>query len=296
MLFVPATNKKLVASAMRRDPDAFQIDLEDSVPLDRKSEARAAVAAIAGQLAATGADVTVRINRPWRLALPDIEAAIGPSIHALNLPKVPDASYVRFVGEIASELEWERGLPVGHTRIIVMIETAEGLLNMAEIARASERVVAITIGAEDLALDLGMEPEPDGLYAPNMQLVANARAAGILPLGYLGSVAQFSDREAFRAIVRRSRALGFAGGFCVHPSQIDILNEEFAPTAEQHAFAAELVEAYEEALRSGKGAVTFRDKMIDRPVADRARAMLARGAVIAQKNRAKQAVADRRRD
>jgi len=165
-----------------------------------------------------------------------------------------------------------------------MIETAEGLENIGEIARASERLVAITIGAEDLALDLGMEPEADGLFAASMALVTAARAAGILPIGYLASVAQFKDRDAFRTVVRRSRRLGFAGGFCIHPNQVDILNEEFSPDREQLAFAAELVDAYENALRQGMGAVTFRDKMIDQPVADRARALLAQAAMIATKD------------
>ena len=110
-----------------------------------------------------------------------------------------------------------------------MIETAEGLANVAAIAAACDRVVAITVGAEDFALDLGIEPEADGLYVANMNLLAAARAARIVPIGYLGSVAQFSDREAFRAVARRGRALGFEGGFCVHPNQVDILNEEFSP-------------------------------------------------------------------
>ncbi|TCL66434.1 CoA ester lyase [Rhizobium sp. BK251] len=287
MLFVPATSARHVESARRRNPDAFQIDLEDSVPLERKAEARAAVPTVARQLAGRGADVVVRINRPFRLALPDVEAAIGSDVDALNLPKVPDAAYVRAIAEIAGELERERGLAQGHTRLLAMIETAEGLANMAEIARASERLVAITIGAEDLSLDLGMEPEADGLYMPNMDLVAKARAAGILPIGYLGSVAQFADRAAFRAVVRRSRALGFEGGFCIHPNQIDILNEEFSPTADQLALALKLVDAYDEALRQGRGAVTFNNKMIDQPVADRARALIAKGEMISLKERLK---------
>jgi citrate lyase subunit beta/citryl-CoA lyase len=289
MLFVPATSEKHIESATRRNPDAFQIDLEDSIPLERKAEARAAVAEVAGRLAGRGADVVVRINRPFRMALPDIEAAVGPHVDALNLPKVPDAAYVRMVAEIAGELERERGLAEGHTRLLAMIETAEGLANMAEIARASERLVAMTIGAEDLSLDLGMEPEADGLYAPNMELVARARAAGILPIGYLATVAQFADREAFRSVVRRSRALGFEGGFCIHPNQIDILNEEFSPTPEQLALARKLVDAYDKALEQGRGAVTFNGKMIDQPVAERARALIARGEVIARKDRLKSA-------
>jgi citrate lyase subunit beta / citryl-CoA lyase len=291
MLFVPATSERHVASAVRRAADAIQIDLEDSIPLERKVEARSCVRAVAKQLAGHGADVVVRINRPLRMAIPDVEAAVCPAVDALNLPKVPDAGYVRALTEVLEELERERGLPVGHTRIVAMIETAEGLANVAAIAAACDRVAAITIGAEDLALDLGIEPEADGLYVASMNLLAAARAARIVPIGYLGSVAQFSDRDAFRAVVRRARALGFEGGFCVHPNQVDILNEEFGPAAADVAAARELLYAYADALARGTGAVTFHGRMVDEPVAARARALVARGEAIARKEEQKRMAA-----
>ncbi len=276
MLFVPATNDKLVESATRRNADAFQIDLEDAVSIDRKAEAREKVQSIAAQLGKGGGDVLVRINRPWRLAVRDVEASVGENVLALNLPKVPDATYVREIDALVTELEQERGLTVGHTGFMLMVETAQGVLNMAEIAAASSRNMGITIGAEDLSLDMGMQPSEESLLVPNMQLMAAARAAGILPIGYLASVANFSDLGAFRSVVRRSSALGFRGGFCIHPNQIDILNEEFCPSTEQVADAEELVDAYDQALREGKGAMTFKDKMIDQPVAERAREIVSR--------------------
>jgi citrate lyase subunit beta/citryl-CoA lyase len=289
MLFVPATSEKLIESATRRSPDAFQIDLEDAVPIERKAEARDAVQGIAGRLGGRGSDVLVRINRPWRLALRDIEASVCREVDGLNLPKVGSADQLRAVDEIVSELEAARGLPQGHTRLLAMIETAEGLARVGEIARACERLVAITIGCEDLALDLGMEPNEDALYFPSMALLSAARAAGILPIGYLASVAQFQDRERFRAVVRRSRQLGFVGGFAIHPNQIDILDEEFSPAPDELVFARELIEAYEQAIERGLGAVTFRGKMIDVPVAERARAVLARAEAIARRVDARRA-------
>lgn len=289
MLFVPATNEKLIESATRRSPDAFQIDLEDAVAMERKAEAREAVQGIARRLGGRGSDVLVRINRPWRLTLRDIEASVCREVDGLNLPKVESADRVRAVDEIVSELEAERGLPVGHTRLIAMIETAGGLARVNEIAAASERLVAITIGCEDLSVELGMEPTEDALYFPSMALLTAARAAGILPIGYLASVAQFQDRERFRAVVRRSRRLGFAGGFAIHPNQVDILEEEFSPTPDELVFAREVVEAYGQAVEQGIGAVTFRGKMVDVPVAERARAVLARAEAIARRVELRQA-------
>lgn len=293
MLFVPVTNQRHISSARRRGADAIQLDLEDSIPADRKAEARSAVATVAAELRGCGADVVVRINRPWRMALADIEASVGPDVHALNLPKVPEAGYVRAVAEVLDEIERERGLAPGHTRIVAMIETAQGLLDMAAIAGASPRVAAMTIGAEDLALDMEMQPEADALYAPNVNLVAATRAAGILPIGYLGTVAEFADREAFRQTVQRARRLGFAGGFCIHPNQVDILNEAFRPSSEDLAKARALIDAYDKALGEGRGAVAFENRMIDQPVADRARAVLAQARRIAEKDRLKREATSR---
>ena len=278
MLFVPVLSEKFLAGAASRGADCIQLDLEDAIPSARKDEARAAVAAAAERLADEGVEVVVRINRPWRMAVRDIEAAVGPAVSALTLPKVPDASHVRAIGEILAELEAERGLAAGHTRLVVMIETAQGLINMAAIAAASGRVVALTVGAEDFALDMGMRPVADALYIPNVQAVAAARAAGILPIGYIGSVADYQDEERFRETAERARQLGFAGGFCIHPKQVPILNAAFSPAAEEVADAEAIVAAYEAAERAGQGAVSHRGRMVDRPIVEQARDLLKRHA------------------
>lgn len=282
MLFVPALNDKFIEGAPRRGADCIQIDLEDSIPPDLKDEARSRVATVAALLAGHGLDVVVRINRPWRIAVRDLEASVGPHVMAINLPKVPNAAHVRAVGEILAELEQAAGLPTGHTRIVAMIETAEGLLDIAAIA-AAPRVVAITVGAEDLSVSMGMEPVEDALYVPNVQAVAAARAAGVLPIGYVGSVANYADREAYRRTAERARALGFAGGFCIHPDQVPILNAAFSPRPEEVAAAHELIAAYEKALSEGKGAIAYKGAMVDQPVIDRARLLLQRQAAVEER-------------
>jgi citrate lyase subunit beta/citryl-CoA lyase len=282
MLFVPALNERFIEGASRRGADCIQIDLEDSIAPHLKDEARARVATVAAALAAEGPDIVVRINRPWRLAVRDLEAAIGPCVTAVNLPKVPNAAHVRAIGEILAELEPAAGLPVGHTRIVAMVETAEGLLDIAAIA-AAPRVVAITVGAEDLALSMDMEPVADALYLPNVQAVIAARAAGVLPIGYVGSVANYTDREAYRRTAEQARTLGFAGGFCIHPDQVPILNAAFSPRPEEVAAAAELLAAYDVALREGRGAFAFRGAMVDQPIVDRARLLLQRHAALAER-------------
>ncbi len=280
LLFVPAISDKHIAKAASVGADAIQIDLEDSVPPERKAEARERVQAIAEQVAVNGADIVVRINRPWRLSVADMEAAVGARVSCLSLPKVPGPGHVQAIAEVLDELEAERGLAPGHTGLIAMIETAEGLVRMTEIAAAHPRILGLIVGSEDLALSLGMRPEADGLYVPSVLSVAAARAAGVLPLGYIGSIADYADKEAFRAVIRRARALGFVGGFAIHPNQVAIMNEEFAPSAAEVEAARKLVAAFDDARAKGLGAVVHEGRMIDAPVVQRARAVIATAARI----------------
>ncbi|MDF2617964.1 MAG: Citrate (pro-3S)-lyase [Xanthobacteraceae bacterium] len=281
MLFVPVLNERFLARAAERDADCIQLDLEDAIPPGQKEEARRAVVPAAARLAEQGLDVVVRINRPWRQATADIEASVCPHVCCLTLPKVPDASHVRAIAEIIDELERERGMAPGHTRLVVMIETAEGLLNMAAIAAAHPRVAGMIVGAEDLAVSLGASPTYDTLYIHNAQAVVAARNAGIQPIGFVGTVADYADEAKFRRTIEQAREMGFTGGFCIHPRQVPILNEVFAPSKGEIEWAQGALEAFEQALADGRGAVTFRGAMVDLPVADRARSILARAAGLA---------------
>jgi citrate lyase subunit beta/citryl-CoA lyase len=274
LLFVPVNVERFVAKAAERGADALQLDLEDSIAPAEKAGARRLVPEVAERLAGRGADIVVRVNRPWRLCVPDLEATVGPHVDAIALPKADDAAHVRYVAEILDELERERGLEPGRTKLIVMIETPEAFFRMVEIARASPRVVAMTLGSEDFASAVGMEPAADGLYPPKVQTVIAAAAAGVLPLGFIGTVADYRDLEAYRASVLRSRRVGFRGASCVHPSQVPILNETFGPTEAEIVYARGMVETYDKALAEGVGAVVYEGKMIDVPVVERARALL----------------------
>jgi citrate lyase subunit beta/citryl-CoA lyase len=115
-----------------------------------------------------------------------------------------------------------------------------------------------------------MEPSEMGLMYPNQRAVFAARKAGVLPLGFVGSIADYSDLDAFRAKIRQAKQLGFTGALGIHPSQIGIMNEEFMPSAEAVEHATGLLAAYEEGLAAGRGAVEYKGKMIDAPVVARA--------------------------
>ncbi len=291
LLFVPVTVRRFVDGAARRGADAIILDLEDSVAASEKARARALVAEAAEIVSRGGADVVVRINRPWRLAVRDLEAVVGPRVQALALPKVDSADHVRAIAEILDELEAERGIERGTTRLVAMVETAAALFRIAEIARADRRLVGLNVGAEDFALSAGILPEAEALLLPKQLCVFAARAAGILPLGFIGTVAEFDDLDGFRATIRRSCRLGFVGASVIHPRQIAILNEEFRPNPSEIAHARRVLAAYDEALAKGVGAVTVDGRMIDVPIVERARILVAREAAIAAREATMRAIA-----
>lgn len=276
ILFVPAVSDRFVESALKQAADVLQIDLEDSVGPDQKAFARERVAAIADRFAQAGRQVSVRVNRPWRLLVRDLEAVVRPTVQAIALPKVPDAAFIQSVSEVLDELEHESGMQRGHTRIIAMVEDAQGLACIHEIASAHPRVIGLIVGAEDLAVSLQMSVDDDGLYVPNVMAVTAARRAGILPIGFIGSVADFKDTDQFRARIRRARKLGFESAFCVHPSQVSVLNEEFAPSEAEVAHAQAVVEAYEAQMSHGKAAFSFKGRMVDLPVVYQAQQIMRR--------------------
>jgi citrate lyase subunit beta/citryl-CoA lyase len=276
LLYVPIVNERFVAKAHERGADAVILELEDAVAPSEKDRARALVADAAPRVGQAGADVLVRVNRPWRLAVRDLEAAVGPDVRAIVLPKVDSAEHVRALSEIAASVEDERGLPVGHTLFFPRIEGAKGLLNAAEIAAADPRVVAIGLGSSDYTLSVGMESGGLGNAIASFHVVNAAAAAGVPPIGLVGTIVDFGDLEAFRRVAEESRALGLRGAPCVHPSQVPILNEVFSPTEEELERARRVVEEYEKALAAGEGAITVDGRFVDVPYYEQAKRLLAR--------------------
>ena len=285
LLFVPATSERFVAKGPDVGADGLVLDLEDSVAASAKESARAAVPDIVRGFAARGADTLVRINRPWRLAVRDLEAAVVPELDALLCPMVDSAEHVVALGETVAELEAERGIPAGRIRLCLAVETAKGYLNLREIARADPRSVALSLGSEDFGLSMGMMPDEETLYGPKQQVVACAAEAGLLPMGFVGSIAEFRDIDAFRRIVRRSKKMGLMGATCIHPNQVRVCNEEFGPTEEDIEAARRVVAAYDEAQARGEGAISVDGRMVDVPVAERARAVLRIAGAVAERRR-----------
>jgi len=276
LLYVPVNVEKFVEKAHTRGADVLQLDLEDAVPPAEKEKARTLVEKNAARVRRGGADVVVRINQPLSLAVRDLEHSVCPDVDGIAVTKADSASHVKLLDQLVSELEAKRGMKAGHTKFIVMIETADAFTRIDEIPRASPRVVAMNIGGEDFALDLNAQPDDDVLLHPKQRMIIAARAAGVMPLGFIGTVADFSDWEKFRLMVRRARRFGFDGASCIHPGQVKIVNEEYTPSAEEVAYARKVIQMDKEAQAAGRGSFQIDGKMIDIPVVVRAERLLRR--------------------
>lgn len=280
LLYVPANVRKYVDKAHTRGADAIQLDLEDSVPVAEKDNARKMVQEAAEIVSQAGADVVVRINQPLRMAIRDLEEVVSPRIRAIVLPKTDSASHVRLLAEVVDGLEAERKMTPGHTLFIALVETADSFFRLNEIAKAHPRMMGIGLGGEDFATSMGAAPDPDIMLYPKQQTIIAARAAGIAPLGIIGTVADYSDKDAMRKMIQNSRRFGFDGASCIHPSIVPILNEGFRATGEEVAAAQRVIQGFQSALAEGRASIEVGGKMIDYPIVERAEKLLARETAI----------------
>ena len=283
LMYVPVNVEKYVDKAHTRGADAIQLDLEDSVPASEKDRARTLVEAAAARVKRGGADVIVRINRPLSTAVRDLEHSICPDVTGIACTKIDSASHVKLLDELVSELEEKRGMTVGGTKFITMVETPEAFGRIDEIPLASPRVVALVLGGEDFALECEMQPDEDVLLHPKQRMIIAARAAGVSPLGFIGTIAGFGDWDQFRKMVRRSRRFGFDGAGCIHPGQVRIVNEEYSPGEDEVAYAKKIIQMNEETAKSGRGSFALDGKMIDVPIIVRAQKLLKRHEAIRQR-------------
>jgi citrate lyase subunit beta / citryl-CoA lyase len=283
LLYVPVNVERYVAKAHTRGADCVQLDLEDSVPASQKDAARRLVPDAAKRVRRGGADVVVRINSPMQTTVKDLDACICEDVDGIAVTKAQSADHIRQIDDHLSQLESARGLSRGHTRLIAMIETPAAFFQMPAIAAASSRLAAMNIGGEDFALETGMEPSEATLLMPKQQMIFAARASGIMPLGFIDTIASFGDREGFARMVRRSRQFGFMGAGCIHPAQVPIVNEQYAPSTDEVAYATRIVEEDAVHAAAGRASWSLDGKMIDVPVVRRAQRLLERHAAIAER-------------
>jgi citrate lyase beta subunit len=259
ILFAPADDARKLSRALSSDADAIVADLEDSVILEKKAWARELLRDALGEPNPTSPRRFVRVNADTAELEADLAALKNIDIDGLMVPKATPES-VRLLG---------------NRPLIAVIESAAGVLRAGQIAR-TDGVSALLLGSVDLALELRLQPGTDGLelLVPSSMLVLESAAAGIQP-PIDGVHLALGDLEGLERRARYARSVGFGGKACIHPDQVPIVNNVFTPTAEELEEARSIVAVYEQAVRSGTGATTHDGQMVDLPVAEHARRLLA---------------------
>ena len=285
LMFVPAHRERMVERALGLGEfgasglDVAILDLEDGVPPAAKDEARRRIADVLARISRDGGGPRryVRIRRALSDdGAGDLDAVVRTGLAGIMAPKVRRPDEVEWLAERLDELEQSAKVPHGTVRIIPSIESAAALIEAPRIAKASDRVAGLAFGSEDFALDLGLPTKREGeaadlLYARSATVVA-AVSAG--KLAFDGIWPDIRDAAGLRADSLTARRLGFTGKTLIHPEQIAVVNEIFSPTAAEVEEARRVVDAFDEGLARGEGAVALDGQMLDAPVVDRARRVL----------------------
>jgi citrate lyase subunit beta/citryl-CoA lyase len=277
-LYVPGSEPKYFVNAALHGADCVILDLEDSVHPNEKDAARLLVRNALRAVDFLQCELMVRINQ-LPLGLEDLEEIVPESPDLILIPKVESADQVIAVSQKIAEVQANYGItrPIW---LMPILESALGIEKAYEIATASGEIAALTIGLEDYTADLGVVKTPTGaesLYA-RQRMVNAAHAAGVEAIdSVFGDV---GDMDALRAWALNSRAMGFEGMGCVHPLQVAVIHQAFAPTPAEIEKAQKIVAAYHEAQQKGLGVVSLGSKMIDPPVVQRALKLMARAQAI----------------
>jgi citrate lyase subunit beta/citryl-CoA lyase len=273
-LYVPGNSPYLMEGCGLFGADVIILDLEDAVSQKEKVDARFVVRNALGTLDFGSSEVIVRINPFDNNGEDDVRTVIPALPDAVMLPKTGCAADVQKLDSLLGKMEAKLCIPVGTIKVFPLIETAAGVLNAQEIAGASARNVMLTFGAEDFTADIGVKKSKEGreLFLARSQIVLAARAAGIQASDTVYS--DFADIEGLKVDTELSKSLGFDGRGVIHPLQIEHIHAIFRPSAEEIEYAQKVVRALEEAEKTGSGVASLGNKMIDAPVAKRARKIL----------------------
>jgi citrate lyase subunit beta/citryl-CoA lyase len=286
LLFVPGNQERRLEKAYLIPADALILDLEDSVPPSEKDPARKIVAASIDGLAASGKEIFVRINSlPTPYAVSDIKAVVTGRLGGICLPKSESADDIHRADALLADAEKETGLRMGSTSILALIETPKGIMNAYEITSTSPRIIGAIFGAEDFTLEMGVNRTKEGseIYYPRTVLAVACHAASVLAIDSVYT--DVRDTEGLIGETRTVARMGFQGKAVIHPDQVGPVNQVFVPSADEISQAHRVVQAFEAAVERGQASTSIDGKMIDTPIAARARKVLTLAEFIAKKER-----------
>ncbi|MBP1889065.1 citrate lyase subunit beta/citryl-CoA lyase [Clostridium moniliforme] len=275
MMFVPGSNPGMVKDAHIYGSDSIMFDLEDSVSLMEKDAARLIVFNALKSIDYEGTETVVRINAlDSEFGLEDLEAIVRAQPDVIRLPKTEKAEDVIEVEREIARIEKEAGIPVGKTKMMAAIESALGVLNAYSIAKSSDRLMGIALGAEDFVTNMKTTRSPEGveLLAARSQILLATRAAGICAFDTVFS--DVNNEEGFIKEVELIKQLGFDGKSVINPRQIAPVNKIYTPSEKEIKKSIRIINASEEAKKRGSGVVSLNGKMVDKPIIERAQRAL----------------------
>lgn len=279
MLFVPGSNAAMISNTFIYKPDSIMFDLEDSVALAEKDTARMLVAHALQHPLYRELETVVRVNPlASEFGLLDLNAVVRAGTDIVRLPKTDSAQDIIDMDAAITAIEKDCGRAVGSTQLLAAIESAQGILAVNDIAKASPRLMGIALGAEDYVRNMKTERSPEGielLFARSSILHA-ARANGLMAFDTVYSDAR--NEEGFLREATLIKQLGFDGKSLINPNQIVLIHNLFAPTQKEVDHAERVIAAAEEAERNGSGVVSLNGKMVDSPIIERAKLVLQRAA------------------
>lgn len=276
MLFLPGNTPNMIINGDSLGADSIILDLEDAVSPDEKDSARLLVRSALKNMGFKGVEITVRINSIdtdyWKH---DLDAIIPLRPNLIMPPKASCAEDIREVDAYIEEVERRNGIEVGTVKLIPLIETALGVENAYQIASVCPRVAAIFLGGEDLTADLRCKRTKSGneIDYARKRLVMAARAAGVDV--YDTPFTDVNDDEGIEVDAEYAKSLGFTGKSAIAPRHVKVINAVFSPSEKDIEYAKLVFEAIRLGKEQGKGAVSLRGKMIDKPIVERARQTLA---------------------
>ena len=270
LLFLPGNQASLVQNGTVLPADALIFDLEDAVAADEKDSARNLVASALRHLDFGDREKIVRINDDRNLREKDIRAVVLAGADTIMPPKTAGSVLLREIDDLLDKIEREAGIEPGRIKLMPLLETAAGIEFAYESACATGRVVALALGGEDLAVDLGCSRSREGkeLLYSRQRLIIAARAAGIEAIDTPFTDAH--DKAGLLEDALLAKSLGFSGKLAISPQHLKGIHKAFTPTGAEIEYALEVIKAMEAGLRSGIAAVSLRGKMIDKPVVEQA--------------------------
>lgn len=275
MMFVPGNNAGMVRDAGIYGADSIMFDLEDAVSLAEKDAARILVYQALQTQDYGDSEVVVRVNDiDSKYFKPDVFAMVKAGVDVIRLPKTESAAMIHQLVQVIEEAEKKFNRQPGSTHVMAAIESAKGVMNVLEIAQASDRMIGLALSAEDYTTDLKTHRYPDGAeleFARNMILNA-ARTAGIAAFDTVFT--NMNDEEGFKREVEHIHELGFDGKSLINPRQIDVVNQIYQPSRAEIEDALDVQAAIEEAHRQGSGVISMNGQMVDRPVVLRAQRVI----------------------